>query len=65
LFAPNWSVKVEYLYYDLSTATFALSPLTNTFTTGSVVYSSAPFAKTRFNGNFVRAGLSLHSPNEA
>jgi outer membrane immunogenic protein len=60
LFAPNWSVKVEYLYYDLSTATFALSPLTNTFTTGGVVYSSAPFAKTRFTGNIVRAGLNYH-----
>jgi outer membrane immunogenic protein len=60
LFAPNWSVKVEYLYYDLRTPTFALSPLTNTFTTGGVVYSSAPFAKTRFNGNIVRAGLNYH-----
>ena len=60
LFAPNWSVKVEYLYYDLRTPTFALSPLTNTFTTGGVVYSSAPFAKTRFTGNIVRAGLNYH-----
>jgi outer membrane immunogenic protein len=60
LFAPNWSVKVEYLYYNLSTVTFALSPLTNTFTTGGVVYSSAPFAKTRFNGNIVHAGLNYH-----
>jgi outer membrane immunogenic protein len=30
------------------------------FTTGGVVYSSAPFAKTRFNGNIVRAGLNYH-----
>ncbi|MGH6869050.1 MAG: outer membrane protein, partial [Methylocella sp.] len=62
LFAPNWSVKVEYLYYDLGTATFALSPLTNTFTSrrGGVAWSSSPFAKTRFNGNIVRAGLNYH-----
>jgi outer membrane immunogenic protein len=60
LFAPNWSVKVEYLYYNLGRETFALSPLTNTFTTGGVVYSSAPFAKTRFTGNIVRAGLNYH-----
>jgi outer membrane immunogenic protein len=60
LFAPNWSVKVEYLYYDLGSTTFALSPLTNTFTTGGAVYSSAPFAKTRFTGNIVRAGLNYH-----
>jgi outer membrane immunogenic protein len=60
LFAPNWSVKAEYLYYDLGSTTFALSPLTNTFTTGGVVYSSAPFAKSRFTGNIVRAGLNYH-----
>jgi outer membrane immunogenic protein len=60
LFAPNWSVKVEYLYYDLSSDTFALSPLTNTFTTGGVVYSSAPFARASFTGNIVRAGLNYH-----
>ena len=26
LFAPNWSVKVEYLYYDLGSVTYGLSP---------------------------------------
>jgi outer membrane immunogenic protein len=61
LFAPNWSVKVEYLYYDLGTETFGLNLLTNVFTdTGGIVYSSAPFAKARFNGNIVRAGLNYH-----
>jgi outer membrane immunogenic protein len=60
LFAPNWSLKAEYLYYDLGTATFALSPLTNTFTNGGVAYSSAPFAKARFTGNIVRGGLNYH-----
>ncbi len=60
LFAPNWSAKVEYLYYNLGKATFALSPLTNTLTTGGVAWSSSPFATTRFNGNIVRAGLNYH-----
>jgi outer membrane immunogenic protein len=60
LFAPNWSIKAEYLYYDLGTATFALSPLTNTFTTGGVAYSSAPFARARYNGHIVRGGLNWH-----
>jgi outer membrane immunogenic protein len=60
LFAPNWSLKAEYLYYDLGTATFALSPLTNTFTTGGVAWSSSPFARTRFTGNIVRGGLNYH-----
>jgi outer membrane immunogenic protein len=61
LFAPNWSVKVEYLYYDLGSVTYGLSPLTNTFTdTGAVAWSSSPFATTRFTGNIVRAGLNYH-----
>jgi outer membrane immunogenic protein len=61
LFWPNWSVKVEYLFYDLSSETFALSPLTNRFTdTGGIVFSSAPFARARFDGNIVRVGLNYH-----
>jgi outer membrane immunogenic protein len=60
LFAPNWSIKAEYLYYDLGSVTYGLSPLTNTFTTGGVAWSSSPFAKTRFTGNIVRAGLNYH-----
>ncbi|MGB6372445.1 MAG: outer membrane beta-barrel protein [Methylocella sp.] len=61
LFYPNWSLKVEYLYYDLGSPTFGLSPLINAFTdTGGAVYSSAPFARPRFTGNIVRAGLNYH-----
>ncbi|HEY8213196.1 MAG TPA: outer membrane beta-barrel protein [Methylocystis sp.] len=56
LFLPNWSAKIEYLYYDL----------------GSVVSQFAlagppapiPFAvsqsTSRFNGHLVRAGLNYH-----
>jgi outer membrane immunogenic protein len=54
LFYPNWSLKVEYLYYDLGRVTFSMSPLVNSFTVG------APVASTRFNGNIVRAGLNYH-----
>ncbi|MGI8568075.1 MAG: outer membrane protein [Methylocella sp.] len=60
LFAPNWSAKVEYLYYDLGRVTYGLSPLTLTDAAGGVLYSSAPFSTTRFNGNIVRAGLNYH-----
>lgn len=60
LFAPNWSAKVEYLYYDLGSVTYGLSPLTLTTPGGVAVYSSAPFSSTRFNGNIVRAGLNYH-----
>ncbi|MGH6801633.1 MAG: outer membrane protein, partial [Methylocella sp.] len=44
LFAPNWSAKVEYLYYDLGRVTYGLSPLTLTDAAGGALYSSAPFS---------------------
>jgi outer membrane immunogenic protein len=61
MFLPNWSLKVEYLYYDLGSVSFALSPLLNRFTTtGAPVWNSFPSASTRFNGNIVRAGINYH-----
>jgi outer membrane immunogenic protein len=61
MFLPNWSLKVEYLYYDLGSESFALSPLLNRFTdTGLVAWTSDPFARARFNGNIVRAGINYH-----
>ncbi|KAF2989548.1 outer membrane beta-barrel protein [Methylocystis sp. MJC1] len=65
MFWPNWSAKVEYLYYDLGRVTVAASPLINVGGPTSAVpggtYSSAfPQVTTRFNGNIVRAGLNYH-----
>jgi outer membrane immunogenic protein len=60
LFLPNWSLKVEYLYYDLGHATFGMSPLVNSVPTVAPITVGAPFASTRFNGNIVRAGLNYH-----
>jgi outer membrane immunogenic protein len=62
LFAPNWSVKAEYLYYNLGTATHFLSPLVTTAVTlGAPVWSVVnPRSSTRFTGNIVRAGLNYH-----
>jgi outer membrane immunogenic protein len=59
MFMPNWSAKVEYLYYDLGTVTqnYALA------TTDNVTGLSAVFggqARARVNGNIVRAGLNYH-----
>jgi outer membrane immunogenic protein len=59
LFYPNWSLKVEYLYYDLGSVTFNMSPLVNSVG-GIPVTVGAPSASTRFNGNIVRAGLNYH-----
>jgi outer membrane immunogenic protein len=59
LFYPNWSLKVEYLYYDLGHVNFTMSPLVNSVG-GVPVTVGAPSASTRFNGNIVRAGLNYH-----
>jgi outer membrane immunogenic protein len=60
LFAPNWSVKVEYLYYDLGSVTYGLTPLQNFDIAGTLFTSGAPFSRTPFGGNIVRAGLNYH-----
>jgi outer membrane immunogenic protein len=55
MFWPNWSAKVEYLYYDLgtvSTATAAVRP--------NLVWGYASQTTQRFNGNIVRAGVNYH-----
>jgi outer membrane immunogenic protein len=59
---PNWSIKAEYLYYDLGNASA---------TAVNVLYPSAGRGlnteiqnvsnfSTRFNGNIVRAGVNYH-----
>jgi outer membrane immunogenic protein len=58
LFSPNWSVKAEYLYYDLGRVTFDVGGLT-------LAPAGAPSftdlrASTRFNGHIVRVGLNYH-----
>jgi outer membrane immunogenic protein len=63
MFAPNWSTKVEYLYYDLGTsvwnssaaASFALGPRFGPFIDAIGVVS-----QTRFDGHIVRAGVNYH-----
>ncbi|KAF2989978.1 outer membrane beta-barrel protein [Methylocystis sp. MJC1] len=57
MFAPKWSVKAEYLRYDLGTANTAnIGPL---FYGSKAGISSAGYAAP-FNGNIVRAGLNYH-----
>lgn len=51
-FAPNWSVKAEYLYYDLGDTTLAL---TDPVTLVGPVTSSTTFENT---GHIVRVGLN-------
>jgi outer membrane immunogenic protein len=58
MFLPNWSVKAEYLYYNLGKLSthnhfVALSPSGAQWT-----YDS--YGNRAFNGNIVRAGLNYH-----
>ncbi len=56
MFWPNWSAKVEYLYYDLGTIT---SSAVSVEPTGPLWGYTAQTQK-RFDGNLVRAGLNYH-----
>jgi outer membrane immunogenic protein len=62
LFMPNWSAKVEYLYYDLGTAeSFAtIAPPLAPGNGGGVMFANLLQAQTRFNGHIVRAGVNYH-----
>jgi outer membrane immunogenic protein len=60
LFSPNWSLKVEYLFYDLGHVSYAMSPLVNINSGGVPFTGGAPVASTRFDGNIVRGGISYH-----
>jgi outer membrane immunogenic protein len=62
MFWPNWSAKVEYLYYDLGNVTTngALAQI-NAAAAGAPVWGAVGTqTTTRFNGNLVRAGLNYH-----
>jgi outer membrane immunogenic protein len=61
MFLPNWSAKVEYLYYDLGRVTYPLTPMAQFGFFGTLLETtSVSQSSTRFNGNLVRAGLNYH-----
>jgi len=61
MFMPNWSAKVEYLYYDLGSATYG-GGLTSTFiaATGAPIFLNATATSVRYNGHILHAGLNYH-----
>jgi len=59
MFAPNWSGKVEYLYYDLGTAS-AANVLSAAIRAGNLLYGAFYQSSTHFNGHVVRVGLNYH-----
>jgi outer membrane immunogenic protein len=67
LFAPNWSAKIEYLYYNLGSITYSNGLLSDVVTppggavpTGGIFHSIASQSTTSIRGNIVRAGLNYH-----
>jgi outer membrane immunogenic protein len=61
MFAPNWSAKLEYLYYDLGSYTYN-SPAVEGSPAAGFPVVSADFVQTRVrnNGHIVRMGLNYH-----
>ncbi|QGM99164.1 outer membrane protein [Methylocystis parvus] len=63
MFMPNWSAKVEYLYFDLGSVTYNLAPTGSIALAGPVGqpwWLNASQVSARFNGNIVRAGANYH-----
>jgi outer membrane immunogenic protein len=62
MFMPNWSAKLEYLYYDIGRATFVTSPSILRLGNAPAViqFANLPTVSTRFNGHIVRVGLNYH-----
>jgi outer membrane immunogenic protein len=65
MFMPNWSAKVEYLYYDLGTVTnnasFSAVAENPAIGLGSPVFGLiGQQSHARFDGHIVRAGVNYH-----
>jgi outer membrane immunogenic protein len=59
--ASHWSFKVEYLYYDLGTVSYAIPlAVVSTALPGAVTGSTVATISNRFNGSVVRAGVNWH-----
>jgi outer membrane immunogenic protein len=70
MFLPNWSLKGEYLYYDLGKVTYnqglsgayvtANSAVPGNYSAGQPWWGNMSQVSTRFNGNIVRLGVNYH-----
>jgi outer membrane immunogenic protein len=65
LIASKWSIKAEYLYYDLGTANYgtgisAFDALSSLSSNGIGIDSVATSTRVRFNGNIARVGVNYH-----
>jgi outer membrane immunogenic protein len=58
LFMPNWSTSLEYLHYDLGSATYAVSPLVSNAGVAKPFTVNAVSTNVPFNGEIIRAGVN-------
>ena len=63
MFRPRWSLKGEYLYYDLGSVTYGLGQsgsvvLPGFGGAGSLWFTNSSTASTRFNGSIARIGVN-------
>ncbi len=57
-FVPNWTLRVEYLYFDLGDGSYAPGNLVGLRPNGVPRYTIASSVRTSANGNIVRVGLN-------
>ena len=60
LFAPQWSAKFEWLYYDLGSFNYNAGVLNAFQTDGFRRYAISPTVHSDFTGNIVRFGVNYH-----
>jgi outer membrane immunogenic protein len=62
MFSPNWTAKLEYLYYDLGSTTYATGgyavDVSPTTFAGTGIASVATSTTTKWTGNIVRVGVN-------
>lgn len=58
MFLPNWSLKAEYLYYDLGRT--SRNFVNSWYSTTQSGFDSSNQYSTRANGNIARAGINYH-----
>jgi outer membrane immunogenic protein len=57
MLAPNWTVKAEYLFYDLGRVTYSFGPLVQSIA-GTPLSATLANSSVRLDGNIVRVGLN-------
>jgi outer membrane immunogenic protein len=57
---PQWSLKGEYLYYDLGTLSTTLPTLTQTNAAGATFFSANVSSSAIVKGNIARVGVNFH-----